>query len=102
MESLVGWWLVLILTGVIGWIGWLQWNSYRTLDQRIDQMDATLIESAGTRVEKVLDAPPGSVIVPYVATSMVPVQNVVQTPAPVVAPVETESPVRLIHDSVRD
>ena len=99
MESLVGWFLVLILTGVIGWIGWLQWNSYRTLDQRIDQMDATLIESAGTRVEKVLDAPPGSVIVAYVATSMVPVQNVVQTPTPMTAPMnEPESPVRLIQD----
>ena len=99
MESLVGWWLVLILTGVIGWIGWMQWNSYRTLDQRIEQLDATLIESASTRVEKVLDAPPGSVIVPYVATSMVPVQNVVQTPAPVTAPMnESESPVRLIQE----
>lgn len=99
METLVGWWLVLILTGVIGWIGWMQWNSYRTLDQRIDQLDATLIESAGTRVEKVLDAPQGSVIVPYVATSMVPVQNVMQTPAPVTAPMnESETPVRLIQD----
>ncbi|SVD75236.1 uncharacterized protein METZ01_LOCUS428090, partial [marine metagenome] len=29
-------------------------------------MDSTLIESAGTRIEKVLDAPPGSVVVPYV------------------------------------
>jgi hypothetical protein len=99
MESLVGWFLVLILTGVIGWIGWLQWNSYRTLDQRIDQLDSTLLESTGTRVENVLDAPPGSVIVPYVVTSMVPVQNVVQTHAPVAAPVhEPQTPVRLVHD----
>ena len=98
MVSIVGWSLVLILTGVIVWIGWLQWNAYRTLDQRIDQLDATLIEGAGTRVEKVLDAPPGSVIVPYVAPTMVPVQNVVQTPAPVVAPVETETPVRLVQE----
>jgi hypothetical protein len=95
MESLIGWFLVLILTGVIGWIGWLQWNSYRTLDQRIDRLDSTLIESVGTRVEKVLDAPPGSVIVPYVATSMVPVQ----TPTPVVAPVhEPRVPVRLVQE----
>jgi len=98
MVSVIGWALVLILTGVIGWIGWLQWNAYRTLDQRIDQLDATLIESAGTRVEKVLDAPPGSVIVPYVAASMVPVQNVVQTPAPIVGPHETESSVRLVNE----
>ena len=99
MEVLIGWFLVLILTGVIGWIGWLQWNSYRTLDQRIDQLDVTLIESAGTRVEKVLDAPSGSVVVPYVATSMVPVQNMVQTPMPVTAPVnEPQSAVRLVQD----
>ena len=99
MSSLLGWSLVLILTGVIGWIGWLQWNSYRTLDQRIDQLDATLIESAGTRVEKVLDAPPGSVIVPYVATSMVPVQHVVQTPAPVATTMdEPQAPVRLVQE----
>ena len=99
MSSLLGWSLVLILTGVIGWIGWLQWNSYRTLDQRIDQLDATLIESASTRVEKVLDAPHGSVIVPYVATSMVPVQHVVQTPAPVVTPMNEPQPsVRLVQE----
>ena len=99
MEALVGWVLLLILTAVIGWIGWLQWNSYRTLDQRIEQMDSTLIESAGTRIEKVLDAPPGSVVVPYVAPSMVPVQNVVQAPAPVMAPVnETQAPVRLVQE----
>ena len=99
MDALVGWVLLLILTAVIGWIGWLQWNSYRTLDQRIDQMDPTLIESAGTRIEKVLDAPPGSVVVPYVAASMVPVQNVVQTPVPVVAPVnEPQAPVRLVQE----
>ena len=101
MEALVGWALLLILTAVIGWIGWLQWNSYRTLDQRIEQMDPTLIESAGTRIEKVLDAPPGSVIVPYVATSMVPVQNVVQVPAPVTTPMnEPEPPVRLVQERV--
>tara|TARA_B100001179_G_C18545222_1_gene383490 strand:+ start:87 stop:392 length:306 start_codon:yes stop_codon:yes gene_type:complete len=101
MEALVGWFLVLILTGVIGWIGWLQWNSYRTLDQRIEQMDPTLIESAGTRIEKVLDAPEGSVVVPYVATSMVPVQNVVQVPTPVTAPMnEPEPPVRLVQERV--
>ena len=62
-------------------------------------MDPTLIESAGTRIEKVLDAPPGSVVVPYVAASMVPVQNVVQTPVPVVAPVnEPQAPVRLVQE----
>ena len=101
MEALVGWVLLLILTAVIGWIGWLQWNSYRTLEQRIEQMDSTLIESAGTRIEKVLDAPLGSVIVPYVATSMVPVQNVRQAPAPVTAPMnEPEPPVRLVQERI--
>ena len=58
MEALLGWFFIILLTVVIGWIGWLQWKAYRTLDDRIEQMDPTLIESASTRIEKVLDAPP--------------------------------------------
>ncbi len=96
MSAVIGWFLVLVLTGVIALIGWWQWKAYVTLDQRIDQMDATLLESAGARIEKVLDAPQGSVVVPYVASTLVPVQHV---PAQVVAPM-TEQPasVRLVHD----
>ena len=86
MEALLGWFFIILLTVVIGWIGWLQWKAYRTLDERIEQMDPTLIESASTRVEKVLDAPPGSVVVPYVATTMVPVQY----PGPETIPPEQE------------
>ena len=93
----MGWFLVLALTCVIALVGWWQWKAYVTLDQRIDQMDATLLESAGTRVEKVLDAPAGSIVVPYVASTLVPVQ---QVPAQVVAPVTEQVPsVRLVqHD----
>ena len=96
MSAVLGWFLVLFLTGIIVLIGWWQWKSYITLDQRIDRMDATLLDSAGTRVEKVLDAPAGSVVVPYVASTLVPVQ---QVPAHVVAPVaELPAPVRLVYD----
>ena len=76
MSVVLGWFLVLALTGIIGIIGWWQWKSYVTLDQRIEQLDPTLLDSAGTRVEKVLDAPAGSVVVPYVASTVVPVQQV--------------------------
>ena len=97
MSAALGWFLVLALTGVIVLVGWWQWKAYVTLDQRIDQLDSTLLDSAGTRVEKVLDAPPGSVVVPYVATSMVPVQ----TPAPVAAPVNgSEAAVRSIEGPI--
>ena len=96
MSAVLGWFLVLFLTGIIVLIGWWQWKSYVTLDQRIDRMDATLLDSAGTRVEKVLDAPAGSVVVPYVASTLVPVQ---QVPAQVVAPVgEQPAPARLVFD----
>ena len=96
MSAALGWFLVLALTGVIVLVGWWQWKAYVTLDQRIDQLDSTLLDSAGTRVEKVLDAPPGSVVVPYVASSLVPVQ---QVPTQMVAPgVEQSAPVRLIQD----
>ena len=96
MSAVLGWFLVLFLTGVIVLIGWWQWKSYVTLDQRIDRMDATLLDSAGTRVEKVLDAPAGSVVVPYVASTLVPVQ---QVPTQVVTPVaEQPAPARLVYD----
>ena len=97
MSAVLGWLLVLSLTGAICFVGWWQWKSYVTLDQRIEQMDETLLDSAGTRVEKVLDAPAGSMVVPYVASTLVPVQ---QVPAQVVAPVtEQVPPVRLVqHD----
>ena len=96
MSAALGWFLVLALTGVIVLIGWWQWKAYVTLEQRIDQLDSTLLDSAGTRVEKVLDAPPGSVVVPYVASTLVPVQ---QAPTQMVTPVvEQPAPVRLIQD----
>ena len=93
MSAVLGWFLVLALTCVIALVGWWQWKAYVTLDQRIDQMDATLLESAGTRVEKVLDAPVGSVVVPYVASTLMPVQ---QVPTQMVA--EQPAPVRLVYD----
>ena len=99
MSSIAGWFVVLLLTGVIGLIGWWQWKSYVTLDQRIDQLDSTLIDSAGTRVEKVLDAPPGSVVVPYVASTLVPVQNTMQMPVQIPPTVsQSEGSVRLVQD----
>ena len=93
MSAVLGWFLVLALTCVIALVGWWQWKAYVTLDQRIDQRDATLLESAGTRVEKVLDAPAGSIVVPYVASTLVPVQ---QVPTQMVA--EQPAPVRLVYD----
>ena len=93
MSAVLGWFLVLALTCVIALVGWWQWKAYVTLHQRIDQMDATLLESAGTRVEKVLDAPVGSVVVPYVASTLMPVQ---QVPTQMVA--EQPAPVRLVYD----
>ena len=83
MGSVVGWMLIVLFTGLLCAIGWWQWRSYATLDRRIDAMDATLLDSAGTRIEKVLDAPTGSVVVPYVAASIVPIQQAVVQPAPV-------------------
>ena len=95
MSVILGWFLVLILTGVIVLIGWWQWKSYVTLDQRIEQMDVTLLESAGTRVENVLDAPAGSVVVPYVASTLVHTQPVSQVANPTAG---DGSPVRLLQD----
>ena len=71
MVSIGGLFVALFFTGIIGAIAWWQWNSYVTLDQRIETMDASLLNSAGTRIENVLDAPQGSVIVPFVPATMV-------------------------------
>ena len=99
MSEVVGWIFIFLLTGAIVWVGWLQWNTYRTLDQKIERLDPTLITSAGTRVEKVLDAPPGSVVVPYVLANVVPAQSVNFVPTSVMQPAAEEvSPVRLIED----
>ena len=95
MSAILGWFLVLVLTGIIVLIGWWQWKSYVTLDQRIEQLDPTLLDSAGTRVEKVLDAPAGSVVVPYVASTLVPVQ---QPPSMVVPSTADVPAVRLVQD----
>ena len=74
---------IIFFTGLICANGWWQWKSYATLDQRIESMDSSLLDSAGTRIEKVLDAPAGSVVVPYIAATMVPIQQTMVQPAPV-------------------
>ena len=78
MVSIVGILVGLFFTGIIGAIAWWQWHSYATLDRRIEERDATLIDSVGTRIEKVLDAPQGSVIVPFVTATVVQTQPVGQ------------------------
>ena len=74
MVSIGGLFVALFFTGIIGAIAWWQWNSYVMLDQRIESMDVSLLDSAGTRIEKVLDAPQGSVVVPFVPATMVQTQ----------------------------
>lgn len=74
VVSIGGLFVALFFTGIIGVIAWWQWNSYVTLDQRIEAMDVSLLDSAGTRIEKVLDAPQGSVVVPFVPATMVQTQ----------------------------
>mgnify|MGYP001434878192 FL=1 len=74
MASVGGLVVALFFTGVIGAIAWWQWKSYATLDRRIGNRDVTLLDSAGTRIEKVLDAPQGSIIVPFVPATVVQTQ----------------------------
>ncbi|GIS44423.1 MAG: hypothetical protein Ct9H90mP16_14930 [Candidatus Poseidoniales archaeon] len=44
MVSIVGILVGLFFTGIIGAIAWWQWHSYATLDRRIEERDATLID----------------------------------------------------------
>ena len=71
--SIIGWILLLSMIGLLIAVGWWQWKAYVTLDRRIEQGDDALLHSASTRVETVLDAPLGSVVVPYVPAQLVPV-----------------------------
>lgn len=69
--DILGWlFLLSILTILVG-LGVGQWRSYVSLDRRIEAGDESLIHGASTRLEKVIDAPQGSVIVPYVPAQMV-------------------------------
>ena len=67
--------LFVVMLSLLVVVSWWQWNSYVTLDQRIDQCDETLLHSSSTKVETILDAPEGSVIVPYVPAQAVPIQQ---------------------------
>ena len=71
--SVIGWILLISMVGLLVAVGWWQWKAYVTLDRRIEQGDEALLHSASTRVETVLDAPLGSVVVPYVPAQLVPV-----------------------------
>ncbi len=87
MVSIGGLFVALFFTGIIGAIAWWQWNSYATLDRRIEARDVTLLDSAGTRIENVLDAPPGSVIVPFVPATVVQTQPIGQVSNQEVGPI---------------
>ena len=86
--SVIGWILLLSMVGLLVAVGWWQWKAYVTLDRRIEQGDETLLHSArlglkSTRIETVLDAPLGSVVVPYVPAQLVPaVQQPPNQPPP--------------------
>ena len=73
--DLLGWILLLVLLALVVGIGAWQWRAYTTLDQRISHGDDTLLHSASTRVEQVVDAPQGSVIVPYVPDQLMPTKD---------------------------
>jgi len=75
----IGWILMLGFTGILVLIVWSQWRAYTTLDGRINQMDESLVDAVNTRVEKILDAPPGSMILPYTISSFVQVQSPMQS-----------------------
>jgi hypothetical protein len=102
MNFVLGWFLIILLSAVIVWIGWFQWNAYRTLDQKIEMMDSSLIYGASTRVEKILDAPQGSIVVPYMMAGVVPVQNVGVNPVAVSGPrYDDFSSVRSVDGQIR-
>ena len=78
VGSLIGWLIFLAILGLVIGIAWWQWNTYVTLDHRIEMRDETLLHSAGMRVESVVDAPQGSVIVPFIPVEeTMPSQSVV-------------------------
>ena len=95
MESLIGWSMVFGLTGIICWIGWMQWKSYATLDRRIENLDPTLVDSAGTRVEHVLDAPPGSMV----RLDVIPAQTVVAPAVPQTVTTTEQPSVRMVQQN---
>jgi cytoskeletal protein RodZ len=81
-----GWLVLLAILAIVGALCWWQWQAYVTLDQKIERSDESLLHDSATKVETILDAPAGSVIVPYVPAQMVPVQHQQQPAAQVYQP----------------
>jgi hypothetical protein len=59
-----------LTVGLIALASWQVWT-HRRLDERIAVCDPSLLSSVSHKVETTTDAPPGSVVVPYVPVQMV-------------------------------
>ena len=60
---------IFIILGIIGLIfitWWFHFRKHLLLSKRIDDCDETLLSDSGLNIESVFQAPPGSMIHPYI------------------------------------
>ena len=69
---------VLVLIGSVGllWIGYWQFKKFSELEERIAKSDGSLFDDAGIKTSEAIQAPVGSVILPYSLAVDVPINTV--------------------------
>ena len=84
MSQAVEW--AFVAVGCVGlvWVLLWQFKKWSELDERLARADATLLDDAALSSEEAIQAPAGSVILPYTLAVDIPVQTpLVSTPATV-------------------
>ena len=84
MSQAVEW--AFVAVGCVGlvWVLLWQFKKWSELDERLARADATLLDDAALSSEEAIQAPAGSVILPYTLAVDMPVQTpLVSTPATV-------------------
>ena len=73
--AVVAWILVSFGCIGIGWLGIWQFKKFSELDERIALADESLLDDAGLKSHEVIQAPAGSVVLPYALAVDVPLVN---------------------------
>ena len=78
-SDIVAWILVAIGCIGIGWLGIWQFKKFSELDNRVARADESLLDDAGLKSHEAIQAPLGSVVLPYALAVDVPIVSQVPT-----------------------
>ena len=80
-SDIVAWILVVIGCIGIGWLGIWQFKKFSELDNRVARADESLLDDAGLKSHEAIQAPLGSVVLPYALAVDVPIVSQMPTVA---------------------